>query len=160
MRWSAVLANKPTLLQVSDQFAYATTSQASDGVPDHLFALDVGSGDVRWQRDAPFAASVTPDASGNTYLTISTGAQKLADVEALDQRGALRWTYTGTSPYSGVALIPTGDAVYYIWQGLQARVNPLTLTYVTRLRASDGAVQWTTQLPADNTSPLPPLLIL
>jgi outer membrane protein assembly factor BamB len=158
MRWSAVVADKPTLVQVSDQAAYAVT-QGPDSLPDHLFALNLSTGDVLWQRDTPMSGAITPTADAGAYLTISTGAQKLADVEALDQRGALRWTYTGTSPYSGVALIPMGDAVFCVWQGLQARVSPLTLTSVTRLRASDGVAQWTTQLPASNAFPLPPLLI-
>ena len=160
MRWSAVLADKPALIQVSDQAAYAVT-QGPDSFPDHLFALNPSTGDVLWQRDTPMSGAITPSADAGAYLTISVGAQKLANVEALDQHGGLRWTYTGTSPYAGVALIPSGDAVFYVWQALQAgvSVNPLTITYITRLRASDGVAQWTTQLPADNTSALPPLLI-
>jgi outer membrane protein assembly factor BamB len=160
MRWSAVLNNRPQLLTASSSLAYAAT-QDSIGVANRLYALDIQTGDVRWQHDAPFAASVTPDASGATYFTISTGPQKLASVVALDPRGALRWTYKGQSPYAGLALIPTGDVIYYVWQDFQTgiTVNAPVNTYVTYLRASDGVVLWTTLLAARNAMPLPPLLI-
>jgi outer membrane protein assembly factor BamB len=159
MRWSAVLNNRPQLLMASSSLAYATT-QDSTGVANRLYALDIQTGDVRWQQDAPFAASVTPDASGATYLTISTGPQKLASVVALDPRGALHWTFKGRSPYAGLALLPTGDAIYYVWQDFQlGGVNAPITTYVTCLRASDGVALWTTPLAARNAMPLPPLLV-
>lgn len=160
MRWSAVLADRPQLLAVSSTLAYVTT-QDTDGVAKRLYALDTQTGDVRWQQDAPFAASPTADASGATYFTVSVGPQKLANVVAVDARGAQRWVYKGQSPYAGVALIPHGGVVYYVWQGLQAGVaeNSTTITYVTCLRASDGAALWTTQLAAFNADVLPPMLV-
>ncbi|HEX8729791.1 MAG TPA: hypothetical protein VF739_14260 [Ktedonobacterales bacterium] len=61
---------------------------------------------------------------------------------------------------SGGALIPTGDDLYYVWQSFQfGEVNAPTTTYGTCLRASDGAALWTTPLAAQNTMPLPPLLV-
>ena len=159
MRWSAVLNGTPQLLTVSSARAYAATL-GSAGMDSHLYALDVGTGDVRWQHDAPFAASPAADASGNTYFSISTGPQKLANVVALDARGVLRWTYKGQSPYSANALIPTGGALYYVWQSFQfGAVNAPITTYVTCLRAADGAEQWTTPLAARNAYPLPPMLV-
>jgi outer membrane protein assembly factor BamB len=160
MRWSAVLNNRPQLLTASSSLAY-TATQDTDGAANRLYALDIYTGDVRWQQDAPFAASVTPDASGATYFTISTGPQKLANVVALDPRGALHWTFKGRSPYAGLALIPTGDVIYYVWQDFQTgiTVNAPVNSYVTCLRASDGVALWTTPLAALNTEALPPLLV-
>jgi outer membrane protein assembly factor BamB len=160
MRWSAVLSSPPGLLGVSADMAYATT-QDTDGVADRLYALDLRTGDVRWQRAAPFAASPVADASGDTYFSLSTGPRKLANVVALDSRGALRWTCKSQSPYPATALIPTGGALYFVWQGFQfGEVNAPVITYVTRLRAADGVEQWTTPLAARNTYPLPPMLVV
>lgn len=159
MRWSAVLNDRPQLLAVSSTLAYATT-QDSTGVANYLYALDIQTGDARWQQDAPFAASATADTSGDTYFTISTGPQKLANVVALDPHGALRWTYKGQSPYAGGPLILTGDVMYYVWQDYQpGGVNAPVTTYVTCLRAADGVALWTTPLAAQNAMPLSPLLI-
>lgn len=153
MRWSAVLNDRPQLLAASSALAYATT-QDTDGVAKRLYALDISTGDVRWQQDAPFAASPTA-ASDATYFTISVGPQKLANVVAVNSHGALRWTYQGQSPYAGGPLIPQGDVVYYVWQ-----TDAPVITTVTCLRASDGVALWTTPLAAQNTMPLAPLLVV
>jgi outer membrane protein assembly factor BamB len=162
MRWSAVLGAQPQLLAVSEQMAYAVT-QGPDGIPDRLYALNISTGDVLWQRAAPFAAVVTPAVGADVYLTISTGAETLANVVALDQRGGVRWTYKGASPYANGALIPAGATLYYVWQAFRSGSgiadNTPVITYVTALRMSDGSAQWTTPLPAHNTYLLPPLLV-
>ena len=160
MRWSAVVGTHPQLMAVANDVAYAVTPGA-DGVPDHLYALDVSTGDLLWQRGAAGAGMITPQAGAGAYLTVSTGNQKLADVVALDQHGRPRWTFNGQSQYSGGALIPVGATLYYVWQQLQpgVTVNPAVVTNVTALRASDGAPLWTTALPALNASLEPPQVV-
>ncbi len=160
MRWSAVLGAHPQLTAVVGQVAYAVTPGA-DGVADRIYALNVTTGDVIWQRGASGADIITPQESFGVYLTVSTGEQKPANVEALDQRGRLRWAYKGQSQYSGGALMPEGATLYYVWQELQPSIaeNTPVATNVTALRASDGATLWTTPLPALNTYLLPPQLV-
>jgi len=136
MRWSAVLDNRPQLLAVSSTLAYATT-QDTDGVAKRLYALDVQTGDVRWQRDAPFAASPTTNASGATYFIVSAGPQKLANVVAVDPRGALRWTYQGQSPMRVARSSPT--AMWCITSGRRARPStPLLSACAPPMASSCG----------------------
>lgn len=159
LRWSAILGARPQLVAVRGQVAYALT-QGSDGLPNTLFALDVGTGDVLWQRGVSGAAALTPEPAGGVYLTSlngGAGTSTLANVVALDPRGRARWTYEGTSPYLEGALIPTSSALYYVWQGAPGGDTPVA-TYVTSLRLTNGAAQWTTALPTLNAYPLPPLL--
>ncbi|HET9111212.1 MAG TPA: PQQ-binding-like beta-propeller repeat protein [Ktedonobacterales bacterium] len=159
LRWSAILGAQPQLVAVRGQVAYALT-QGSDGLPNALFALDVSTGDVLWQRSVSGAGVITPEPTGGADLTSlndATGTLKLASVVSLDPHGRARWTYKGTSPYLEGALIPTSAALYYVWQGAPGGDTPLA-TYVTSLRPTNGAAQWTTALPALNAYTLPPLL--
>lgn len=156
MRWSAVLGGQARLMAVTNTTAYAFT-QGADGFNDHLFALSLSTGDALWQRSTPVAGTVAPAANASVYVTTSTGARLLANVIALDAHGARRWMYSGSSPYPDGALIPSGGAVYYVWQADPAH-DAHTTTYVTSLRASNGATLWTRALPAYNTTALAPLL--
>ena len=159
LRWSAILGARPQLMAVSGQVAYAVT-RGSDGLPDALFALDVSSGDVVWQRGVSGVGAIAPEPGDGAYLTSlnnATGALKAANVVALDQRGRAHWTYKGSSPYLDGALIPTSAALFYVWQSAPGGDTPVA-TYVTSLRLTNGSPLWTTTLPALNASPAEPLL--
>lgn len=159
LRWSAVLDARALVQSATARVTYATTL-TPDGQYGQVVALDTRSGDILWQRDLPDLATLALGGA-DAWLLVPVGAQKLATLVALDAQGDERWRYAGQSPYNTGALLPDGATLYYVWQGLEAgvAVNPTTITYVTCLRASDGAALWTTPLPAFNASPLPPLLV-
>ncbi|MDE3229930.1 MAG: PQQ-like beta-propeller repeat protein, partial [Chloroflexota bacterium] len=159
LRWSAVLDARALVQSATASVTYVTTL-TTEGQFGQAVALDTHSGDILWQRDLPDLATLALGGA-DAWLLVPVGAQKLATLVALDAQGADRWRYAGQSPYNIGAVIPSGATLYYVWQGLQSgiAVNPTTITYVTCLRASDGAALWTTPLPALNAFPLSPLLV-
>ncbi len=163
LRWSAVRGGRPTVLAATSAAVYAMT-QAADGQSGTLFTLDAATGRLLWQRVINSAdsalAGISPGTGADAYLTLPTRAQKLTSVIALDQRGGDRWRYDGQSPYSIGMLLATSALLYYIWQAPQDGVSGSSpdITHITCLRVADGAVAWTTPLPAYNADPVAPLL--
>ncbi|HEU0026562.1 MAG TPA: PQQ-binding-like beta-propeller repeat protein [Ktedonobacterales bacterium] len=158
-RWSAALGDEPQLVRVAGQTIYAV-SWTSNNTPDRLYALSATNGRQLWSRDVSKLVSLglLPGAGNQAYLTEPTRSRLLESVVALDQRGGDRWRFDGVSPYNSGIILASGDALYYIWQASPTGDNPTDTTYVTRLRATDGAALWQTPLPALNADPVAPLL--
>jgi outer membrane protein assembly factor BamB len=161
IRWRAGLADEPRLVRVAGQTVYAL-SWTSENTPNRLSALSASNGRLLWSRDMSKLQSLglISGAGDQVYLTEPTRARLLESVVALDSHGGDRWRYDGQSPYNYGQLLASGATLYYIYQVQQAGVsdNPTDTTYVTRLRATDGAALWQTPLPAYNADPLSPLL--
>lgn len=160
VRWSMTIGMRPSLWVAQNHRVYAV-SYTANNTPDRIVALDGTSGRTLWSRDVSKlqGLSLIPGAGDRLYLTEPTRAQLDETVVALDAQGNEQWRHDGHSPYNYGEILMSGNDVYYIWQAptSTASNNPDS-TFVTCLRASDGAVSWQTALPGVNGDPVGPLV--